>query len=56
MLVNAYSRVVVHDLGVGLVEAGAQVSLSSGQTDGIADTLAQRTCSITSDYAQTCTV
>jgi hypothetical protein len=39
-----YSRVVIHNLGVGLVEAGSQVSLSSGQTNGIADTLTQRTC------------
>jgi hypothetical protein len=38
---RAHSRVVVHDLGVGLVEALRQVGLSHGQADGVADTLAE---------------
>jgi hypothetical protein len=38
---RCHSRVVVHHLAVGLVEAGSQVSLSSSQTHGIADTLTQ---------------
>jgi hypothetical protein len=41
---QAHSRVVVYHLAVGLVEAGCQVSLSSSQAHGIADTLAQGTC------------
>lgn len=39
------SRVVVDDLrSIGLVEASGQVSLSDGQTDGIADAGAQGAC------------
>ena len=38
-------RVVVDDgLAIRLVEAGSKVCLSHGQTDGVADTLAQGTC------------
>lgn len=35
------SRVVVNDLGVGLVEARRQVGLGHGQADGVTDALAQ---------------
>lgn len=39
------SRVVIDELGgIGLVEAGSQVSLSDGNADSIADTSAQRSC------------
>ena len=38
---SEHSRVVVHHLGVGLVEALGQVGLSHRQTHGVADTLAQ---------------
>lgn len=36
------SRVVVDDLGVGLVEAGREVRLGRGEADGVADALAER--------------
>jgi hypothetical protein len=35
-------RVVVHNLGVRLVETGSQVSLGKGQTNGIGNTLTKR--------------
>jgi hypothetical protein len=35
---------VVDDLGVGLVEAGAQVGFGGGQADGVADALAEGAC------------
>lgn len=35
--------VVVHDVEAGLVERGSGVGLSHGETDGVADTLAQGT-------------
>lgn len=42
---HSSSRVVVDDrLHIGLVEARREVRLSHGQADGIADTLAQGTC------------
>lgn len=34
--------VVVHDLGVGLVEAGREVGLGRSEADGVADALAER--------------
>jgi hypothetical protein len=33
---------VVHDLGVGLVEAGRDVGLGRSEADGVADALAER--------------
>jgi hypothetical protein len=41
---SLHSRVVVHHLAVGLVEAGSQVRLSGSQTDSIADALAKGAC------------
>ena len=38
------TRVVVHDLQVGLVEARGQVRLSRSQTDRVGDALAERAC------------
>lgn len=35
---------MVHNLGVGLVEAGSQVGLGHGQAHGIADALTQGAC------------